>query len=75
MDVDVDVDDEPAPRVLALVNSEASAVIDLPLSEADAPEVPPSAPGAQLRHDLRTPFNQIIGYSDADGGRGGLDEL
>jgi len=65
VDVDVDVDDEPAPRVLALVNSEASAVIDLPLSEADAPKVPAKrTTGAQLRHDLRTPFNQIIGYSE-----------
>lgn len=68
-DVDVDFDDEhEQPRVLHFASTEVSMVMPLPERpppEPDAPKVPARrTTAAQLRHDLRTPFNQIVGYSE-----------
>ena len=79
IDVDDDPPSQSFPSIL-LASGEVSLVAPLPRGlakpppppppapEADAPKVP-TAPtkrtsAAQLRHDLRTPFNQIFGYSE-----------
>ena len=67
VDVETEVSNFVSTQVMNLITSETSVVMAVPqnLPEADAPKVLSRRTStAQLRHDLRTPFNQIIGYSE-----------
>jgi adenylate cyclase len=75
----IDVDDDQAQFPNFLLQNESSIITPIPRGisqpmpkaasrEPDAPRAPTGttkrSSAAQLRHDLRTPFNQIFGYSE-----------